>query len=92
MEAAKQFYDQLPSAPLDKVIESFFQGYTPDSAKLMFWKLFQCWTLKDCNIKAEVSDEEVARFFDQLTDLVAAAYIIHQANGASPNYNGNGHV
>ncbi|WEA01753.1 hypothetical protein [Mucilaginibacter sp. SJ] len=84
MEAAKQHNILHQSSPLQKVIESFFKGYTPDSTKFMFWKLFQCWALKDCTIKAEVSDEEVALFFDQLIDLVAAAYTVHQANGATP--------
>jgi len=69
--------------PLDEVLKTFFNGNTPDSAKSFFWKMFQCWVIKDCNIKAEISDEEVALFFDQLIDLVAAAYIVHQANGAS---------
>jgi hypothetical protein len=68
--------------PFEKVMESFFKGYSPDMARNFFWKMFQCWTIKDCKIKAEISDEEVALFFDQLIDLVAAAYILHQANGA----------
>ncbi|MEZ2338386.1 hypothetical protein AB6735_22250 [Mucilaginibacter sp. RCC_168] len=63
----------------------FFRDNTPESAKVLFWKLFQCWVTKDCNIKADIRDEEVALFFDQLMDLVAAAYILHQANGALPN-------
>ncbi len=62
---------------------SFFKGYTPDSTREIFWKIFQCWALKDCKIKAEISDEEVALFFDQLIDLVAAAYTVHQANRVS---------
>ena len=42
--------------------------------------------------QSELSDEEVALFFDQLMDLVAAAYILHQANRASPNQQeGNDH-
>lgn len=74
-------------------LAKFFRDNTPDSAKVMFWKLFQCWATKECTIKAEVTDEEVALFFDQLTDLVAAAYILHQANGASENpQKGEGHV
>jgi hypothetical protein len=70
---------------LKEVMASFFKERTPDSAKFLFWKVFQCWALQDCTIKAEVSDEEVALFFDQLTDLVAAAYIEHQADRASDN-------
>ena len=80
MEAAiknKSFSNNLA---LSEVMGSFFKERTPDTAKVVFWKLFQCWALKDCKIKAEMSDEEVALFFDQLIDLVAAAYIVHQAN------------
>ena len=69
--------------PLGEVLDNFFKGNTPESARVFFWKVFQCWALKDCNIKAEISDAEIALFFDQLIDLVAAAYIVHQANGAS---------
>ena len=76
----KSFSD---SSSLSEVISLFFEKNTPDSAKTIFWKIFQCWALKDCKIKAEISDEEVALFFDQLIDLVAAAYIVHQANRVS---------
>lgn len=71
---------------------TFFVENTPESVKYFFWRMFQCWAVKDCKIKAEISDEEVALFFDQLMDLVAAAYIVHQANRVSPNQQeGNGH-
>ena len=59
---------------------NFFKKHSPESAKFLFWKVFQCWALKDCTIKAEVSDEEVAFFFDQLNELVDAAYLEHQAS------------
>ncbi len=64
---------------------TFFKSHTPDSAKVLFWKVFQCWTVKECKIKTDISDEEIALFFDQLTDLVAAAHIEHQANRVSAN-------
>jgi hypothetical protein len=66
-----------------EVVTNFFKVNTPESTKVLFWKVFQCWALKDCNLKAEVSDQEIALFFDQLIDLVAAAYILHQANRVS---------
>ena len=62
---------------------TFFKDNTPESVKVLFWKMFQCWVTRDCNIKADLSDEEIALFFDQLIDLVAAAHILHQANGAA---------
>jgi hypothetical protein len=92
MEAAiinKSFSNK---SSLSEVMSSFFKKNTPDSAKTIFWKLFQCWALKDCKIKAEISDEEIALFFDQLIDLVAAAYIVHQANRVSQTQQeGSGH-
>ncbi|MFD0764529.1 hypothetical protein ACFQZI_06670 [Mucilaginibacter lutimaris] len=85
MEAVIQQHDFEPSLSFKDEVRKFFADRTPDSAKVMFWKLFQCWATKECTIKGEVTDEEVALFFDQLTDLVAAAYILHQANGALNN-------
>lgn len=66
----------------------FFKRNTPESVRVLFWKMFQCWVTKDCNLKAEISDEEVALFFDQLIDLVAAAYSLRQANRALPRQEG----
>lgn len=71
-----------------EVMESFFKAHTPEETKVLFWKFFQCWVTRECSIKADLSDEEVALFFDQLIDLVAAAYILHQANGVSQNQQG----
>jgi hypothetical protein len=70
---------------LEEALAVFFRDNTLESTEVLFWKLLQCWALKDCKIKAEISDEEVALFFDQLIDLVAAAYILHQANRAPQN-------
>ena len=72
--------------PLKEAMASFFRKHSPDSAKLLFWKIFQCWALKDCAVKAEVSDEEIALFFDQLNELVDAAYIEHQASESNPKF------
>jgi hypothetical protein len=68
-----------------EVMAAFFENHTPDSTKILFWKLFQCWARKDCKELTEVSDEDLALFLDQLIALVAAAYIEHQANRASEN-------
>jgi hypothetical protein len=70
----------------DTALTKFFEEHSLDSTKVLFWKFFQCWVTRECNIKAELSDEEVALFFDQLMDLVAAAYILHQADRV-PNEN-----
>jgi hypothetical protein len=84
MEAALINHNLISELSLKKMMDAFFKANTPDSAREFFWKVFQCWVTRDCNIKAEISDEEVALFFDQLTDLVAAAYIVHEANRVSP--------
>jgi hypothetical protein len=83
MEAATINHHLISELSLKKMMAAFFKGNTPDSAREFFFKVFQCWVTRDCNIKAEISDEEVALFFDQLTDLVAAAYNLHQS-GITP--------
>ena len=70
---------------LKEVISTFFNSITPDSSQVLTWKIFQCWTTRDCNFKSGVTNEEIAAFLDQLNLLVAAAYIEHQANAASKN-------
>ena len=78
--------------PLKKVMDSFFINNPPEKVKYLFWKLLQCYVLKDCNTKVDVPEKEVALFYDQLMDLVAAAYILHQANRVSkPEQGGNDH-
>jgi hypothetical protein len=83
MEAV--FIDTPSGHSFKEVVAAFFKNHTPDSAKVFFWQLFQCWAKKDCKEITDLSDEEVALFFDQLIDLVAAAYIEHQANRVSEN-------
>ena len=75
--------------PLKEVMANFFRKHSPDSAKFLFWKVFQCWALKDCTIKAEVSDEELALFFDQINELVDAAFLEHQASELNPKSPGD---
>ena len=82
MEAVIKYNNFKAGLSFKKVMTTFFSENSPESVKILFWKFLQCWALKDCKIKAEISDEEVALFFDQLIDLVAAAYILHEANKA----------
>jgi hypothetical protein len=92
MEAVIIQYDFKASLTLKEAMTKFFGDHSPETTKVLFWKFFQCWVTRDCQIKSELSDEEVALFFDQLIDLVAAAYIVHQANGALSNeQEGSGH-
>lgn len=93
MEAASLNESFSNPLTLGEAVRLFFKQNTPDSTRATFWKIFQCWALKDCNIKAEISDEELALFFDQLIDLVAAAYILHEADRVSQTrQEGDGHA
>ena len=71
------------NSTLAEVVAAFFKTHTLDSAKVLSWKIFQCWTLNDCELTSEIPNESVALFLDQLIDLVAAASILHQANRVS---------
>jgi hypothetical protein len=88
MEEGLFQYNFTASLSLKEVMSKFFNDHTPESTKVLFWKFFQCWVTRDCNFKADLSDEEVALFFDQVMELVAAAYILHQADGALSNEHG----
>lgn len=83
MEAVYNNFNLSSESSLKEAMSTFFKDNTPESVKVLFWKMFQCWVTRDCNIKVDLSDKEIALFFDQLIDLVAAAHILHQANRAS---------
>ena len=88
MEAAIKNDRHSSVLSLKEVMETFFSNNTPDKVKYLFWKLFQCYVTKDCNEKAEVPNEEVALFYDQLIDLVNAVYVVYQGDRASLTENG----
>ncbi|QJD95978.1 hypothetical protein HH214_08855 [Mucilaginibacter robiniae] len=78
--------------PLEKAMHAFFLQNSPESVQLLLWKMFQCWVTKDCSLKAGLPDAEVALVFDQLNDLIAAAYAVHQTSHFSATeQKGNGH-
>lgn len=85
MEAVHINFNITSELSFKDVAKTFFQDNTPDSVKVLCWKFFQCWITRDCKGISDLSDEEIALFFDQLIDLVAAAHILHQANGAFEN-------
>ena len=72
---------------LKKALTAYFKNHTPESTRVLFWKFFQCWVTRDCKLKADLSDEEIALFFDQLIDLVTAAHTAHQADRAENETN-----
>jgi hypothetical protein len=81
METAYTNKHLISGLPLKEVMITFFKDNSPDKVQALFWKFFQCWVIKDCKIKAEISDEELALFLDQLNELIAAAYNTYQENG-----------
>jgi hypothetical protein len=92
MEAAYTNKNFTSVLSLKEVMVTFFKENTPDTVQSLFWKVFQCWVIKDCKIKAEISDEELALFFDQLNEVIAAAYIVHQEQAVLPiSQGGNSH-
>ncbi|MGZ3765572.1 MAG: hypothetical protein ACXVB0_15345 [Mucilaginibacter sp.] len=85
MEAVQNNSNITSELSFAEVAQTFFKKNTPESVTILCWKFFQCWITRDCKIITELSDQEIALFFDQLIDLVAAAHILHQANRASEN-------
>ena len=82
MKAVSYNHELTAGLSFKDATKAFFKDNTPESVKVLFWKMLQCWVTRDCNIKSDLSDKEVALFFDQLIDLVAAAHILHEANRA----------
>src|SRR4051812_8753629 len=64
MEALIINHNFKANVSLKEVMSTFFRTNDPETTKVLFWKFFQCWVTKDCHIKADLSDEEVALFFD----------------------------
>ena len=62
---------------LKEVVDAFFKVHALEDTKVLFWKFFQCWVTRDCDIKANISNEEVALFFDQLNKLIDAAHNVY---------------
>lgn len=92
MEAVNINNNSTPP-PLETVLRTFFQGNTPESVQLLFWRLFQCWVVNDCAIGSGLMDADLALVFDQLNELVAAAYLLHLAgNSTTTEQKGAGHA
>jgi hypothetical protein len=92
MEAVlKQSY--YPSdLPPEEVIALFFRSYSREDTRERAFYLFKCWVTNSCGLKEKLPDEELALFLDQLIDLVAAAFTLHQSNRVSKEpQEGEGH-
>ena len=81
MEAEMPIDNQIDLSP-EKVIENFFDTYSIEQVKERFWFIFKSRVTSPTRDLDQLPDEETALFFDQLTDLVSAAFELHQANGA----------
>jgi hypothetical protein len=83
MEAA-YFNKNLTSyLSMEEAMLVFFKENTVESVQVLFWKFFQCWVTRECKLISDLSDNEIAHFFDQLIDLIAAAHMLHEANRVS---------
>jgi hypothetical protein len=83
MEAVKNNPYYPSDLPPEEVIALFFQHYSRETMRDRALYLFKCWVTNSCGLKEKLPDEEIALFLDQLIDLVAAAFTLHQANRAS---------
>jgi len=63
-----------------KATELFFKTRTFGETKDTFFKLFQCWGIKECYKRIDLTNAEVALFYDQLLNLVGQAYITFHAD------------
>jgi hypothetical protein len=83
MEAVKKKPYHPSDLPPEEVIALFFQNYSHETMWTNAFYLFKCWTTNSCGLKENLPDQEIALFLDQLIDLVAAAFTLHQANRVS---------
>ena len=60
--------------------ETFFKNRTFGETQNTFFKLFQCWGTKECDKRFELSNIEVASFYDQLGEIVKEAYLFYQSS------------
>ncbi len=67
MEAAIKGHVFPAGLSPQEVISLFFRENSVESVRNLFWHLFQCWIVKDCNLKEHYTDENIALFLDQLT-------------------------
>jgi hypothetical protein len=85
MEAVKNYLYFPSDLPPEEVIALFFESYSRETMRDHSFYLFKCWVTNSCGIKENLPDQEIALFLDQLIDLVAAAFTLHQANRVSKN-------
>ena len=74
-----------PDLPPERVIALFFQSYSSEDTREHAFHLFKCWVSNSCELKENIPNQELALFLDQLIDLVAATFTLHQANRVSNN-------
>jgi hypothetical protein len=79
-----------PDSSLMQAMDLFFKNRSFDHTQTFFFKLFQCWGVKECDQFVDLTNEDVALFFDQLLNLVGVSYIAYQANKAVISNNERG--
>jgi len=69
---------QVETKSLEVALQRFFKDHSPEKVSYFQLLIFRCWALQDGHLKSEVTDEEFARFLDQMAELVSAAHRYHQ--------------
>ena len=67
------------NASLMNAMELFFKERSFGEIQNIFFKLFQCWGVKECHKRMDLSNADVALFYDQLQSLLGEVYLKYQA-------------
>jgi hypothetical protein len=78
MEAVYDNKEMLSGLGFGEVAETFFRDYSIGSVQVLFWKFFQCWVTRDCDLISDMTDKEIALFLDQLIEY----YGVNQVTAA----------
>jgi hypothetical protein len=91
MEAVFKNLDNVNAGSPCDVVKKFFRMYSRELSTETLWYVFKAWVSSPGANRAQFSNEEMALFLDQLIDLVAAAYQLHQTNRVCGDVEGDGH-
>jgi hypothetical protein len=92
MEAVTKDLSSRPPTDPPKALQAFYGLYSPQQAQEITFYLFKAWVCQCEEKKKPYSEQEIALFLDQLIDLVAAAFQLHEGNRVSVNLQeGAGH-
>lgn len=79
---------QSIASTLMTATEMFFKSRGYATTQDTFFRLFRCWSANECKLKADITAQELILLRDDLLSLVAATYLVYQANLRSVNMKG----